>query len=184
MSVARSIVRMLVLPRVVSLPSPRSLPRDHGPAATRRSPPHEVSPPHGGTPDETECLGMHSPEIHTNREIVNYNKEDPMNVMHLRNKPCYSSSKERGTDEILWTFFHQDWYRTVLYPKLSPVVKQQYVDIEYMRKKDSTSTGYLKLVTCMVLLIYSTLGTTRIKKSSPSSTPLSSMTRKRGSLCG
>jgi hypothetical protein len=60
----------------------------------------EVSPPHGGTPDETECLRMYSPEIHNVREIVNYSKEDPINVMHLRNKPCYSSSKERDTDEI------------------------------------------------------------------------------------
>jgi hypothetical protein len=25
----------------------------------------EVSPPHGGTPDETECIKMHSSEIHT-----------------------------------------------------------------------------------------------------------------------
>jgi hypothetical protein len=83
-----------------------------------------VSPPHGGTPDETECLRMHSPKIHTNREIVNYSKEDLMNVMHLCYKPYYSSSKERGTDERFWTFFHQDWYRTVLYPKSSLVVKQ------------------------------------------------------------
>jgi hypothetical protein len=73
----------------------------------------EVSPPHGGTPDETECHRMHSPKIHTNWEIVNYSKEDHMNVMHLLYKPCYSSSKERGTDERFWTFFHQDWYRTV-----------------------------------------------------------------------
>jgi hypothetical protein len=95
----------------------------------------EVSPPHGGTPDEMECLRMYSPEIHTDWEIVNYTKEDPMNMMHLRNKPCYNSSKERGTDERFWTFFHQDWYQTVLYLKSSPVVKQQHVDIEYMRKK-------------------------------------------------
>jgi hypothetical protein len=47
-----------------------------------------------------------------------------------------------------------------------------------------TSTGYLKLVTYMVSLICCSLGTTRIKKSSQSYTPLSSMTRKRGSLCG
>jgi hypothetical protein len=84
----------------------------------------KVSPPRGGTPDETECLKMHSPEIHTAREIVNYNKEDPLNAMHLRNKACYNLVKERGTDERFWTFFHQDWYRTVLYPKSSPVVKQ------------------------------------------------------------
>jgi hypothetical protein len=73
--------------------------------------------------------------IHTNREIVNYSKEDLMNVMHLYNKPCYSSYKDRGTDERFWTSFHQDWYRTALYPKSSLVVKQQYVDIEYMRNK-------------------------------------------------
>jgi hypothetical protein len=67
---------------------------------------------------------------------MNYSNEDPMNVMHLRNKPCYNSSKERGIDERFWTFFHQDWYQTVLYQKSSPVVKQQYVDIEYMRNKN------------------------------------------------
>jgi hypothetical protein len=78
---------------------------------------------------------MHSLEIHTTREIVNYIKEDPLNVVHLHSKVCYNLVKERGTDERFWTFFHQDWYRTVLYPKSSPVVKQQYVDIEYMRNK-------------------------------------------------
>jgi hypothetical protein len=39
MSVTRSIVKMSVLPPVVSLSSPRSLPRDHDLAATRRSTP-------------------------------------------------------------------------------------------------------------------------------------------------
>jgi hypothetical protein len=66
-----------------------------------------------------------------------------MNVMHLCNKSCYSSSKERGTDENFWTFFHQDWCWTMLYPKSSLVVKQQYVDIEYMRnKKDMHFTSW------------------------------------------
>jgi hypothetical protein len=66
----------------------------------------EVSPPRGGTPDETECLKMYSPKIYTTREIMNYSKEDPLNVVHLRNKACYNLIKERGTDERLWTFFH------------------------------------------------------------------------------
>jgi hypothetical protein len=55
----------------------------------------EASPPRGSTPNETECLKMYPPVIHTNWEIMNYSKEDPMNVMHLHNKPYYSSSKER-----------------------------------------------------------------------------------------
>jgi hypothetical protein len=83
-----------------------------------------------------KCIKMHSPEIHTMREIVNYNKEDPLNMMHLRSKACYNLIKERDTDERFCTFFHQDWYRIVLYSKSSPVVKQQYVDIEYMRNKN------------------------------------------------
>jgi hypothetical protein len=58
----------------------------------------EVSPPRGGTPDETECLKMYNPEIHTTREIVNYSKEDPLNVVHLHNKDCYNFVKERGPD--------------------------------------------------------------------------------------
>jgi hypothetical protein len=66
---------------------------------------------------------------------VNYSKEDPLNVVHLRNKVCYNLVKEKGSDERFWTFFHQDWYHIVLYLKSSSVVKQQYVDIEYMRNK-------------------------------------------------
>jgi hypothetical protein len=126
---------------------------------------------------------MYSLEIHTMWEIMNYSKEDPLNVVHLRNKACYNLVKERGTDERFWTFFHQDWYRTMLYLMSSPVVKQQYMDIEYMRNKKDMHFNMI-LVTCMVSLICSNLGTTEIKKSSSSSTPLSSMTRKRGSLCG
>jgi hypothetical protein len=114
---------------------PKKLAKRPRPSSYQEESSPEVSPPHGGTPDEMECLRMHSLEIHTKGEIMNYSKEDPMNVMHLRNKPCYSSSKERGTNERFWTFFHQDWYRIVLYLKSSPVVKQQYVDIEYMRNK-------------------------------------------------
>jgi hypothetical protein len=66
---------------------------------------------------------MYFSEIHTTWEIVNYSKEDPLNVVHLRNKSCYNLVKGRGTDERFWNFFHQDWYRIVLYSKSSPVVK-------------------------------------------------------------
>jgi hypothetical protein len=93
MSVIQSIVRMSMLPQVVSLakrPRPSSYQEESSP---------EASPARGGTPDETKCLKMYPPVIHINREIMNYSKEDPMNVMHLRNKPCYRSSEERGADE-------------------------------------------------------------------------------------
>jgi hypothetical protein len=96
------------------------------------------SPPRGGTPespDETKCLKMISPVSHINWEGVNYSKEDPMNLITLCNHRCYSSPNERGTDEGFWTFFHQDWYRSVLYPKASLVVKHQFVHINYMRAK-------------------------------------------------
>jgi hypothetical protein len=59
----------------------------------------KASPPRGGTPDEIGCLKMYSPEVHINREIMNYSKEDPMNLTTIRNKPCYSLPKERGSDE-------------------------------------------------------------------------------------
>jgi hypothetical protein len=60
------------------------------------------SPPHGGTPespDELECLKIRPLVVYTNLEEVNYNMKDPRNIVTLRNKPCYSSGKERGTDE-------------------------------------------------------------------------------------
>jgi hypothetical protein len=69
----------------------------------------EDSPPRGGSPespDELECLKIHSLVVHTNREVANYSNEDPMNLVSIRNKPCYNFPKERGTDERFWTFFH------------------------------------------------------------------------------
>jgi hypothetical protein len=65
------------------------------------------------------------PKVYTNREEVNYNKEDPRNIITLRDRPCYNHSKERGTYERFWAFFHQDWYHSVLYRKSSSVVKHQ-----------------------------------------------------------
>jgi hypothetical protein len=58
-----------------------------------------------------------------------------MTLMNLQNQPCYNSAKERGTDERFRTFFHQDWYRTVLYLRTSLVVQHQWVHIDYMRQK-------------------------------------------------
>jgi hypothetical protein len=62
----------------------------------------EDSPPRVRTPespDELECLKIRTPIILTNREVVNYSKEDPMNLITLRNMTCYSSPKEGGTNE-------------------------------------------------------------------------------------
>jgi hypothetical protein len=66
--------------------------------------------------------------------VVNYNKVDPRNIVMLRDKACYSSAKERCTDE---TFFHQDWYHIILYRKTKPVVSAQWIHLDYMnRTKD------------------------------------------------
>jgi hypothetical protein len=62
----------------------------------------EDSTPQGGTPDspdELECLKIRTPTVLTNREVVNYSKEDPINLITLHNRSCYSSPKERGIDE-------------------------------------------------------------------------------------
>jgi hypothetical protein len=70
-------------------------------------------------------LKIQIPEAHTTQEVVNYNKEDPRNIITLQDRLCYNSHKEWGTDERFWNFFHQDWYESVLYPKTTPVVKHQ-----------------------------------------------------------
>jgi hypothetical protein len=87
---------------------PKKLAKRPRPSSYQEESSPKVSPPRGGTPDETECLKMYSSEIHTTREIVNYSKEDPLNVVHLRNNACYDLVKEWGTDERFWTFFHQN----------------------------------------------------------------------------
>jgi hypothetical protein len=69
---------------------PKNLAKRSRPISYQEESSSKASPPHGGTPNEIECLKMYPPEIHTNWKIMNYSKEDPMNVMHLRNKPCYS----------------------------------------------------------------------------------------------
>jgi hypothetical protein len=69
------------------------------------------------------------------REVVDYNKEDPRNIITLQDKSCNNHGKERGTDERFWTFFHQDWYHSMLYRKKCPMVKHQWLHIDYMRNK-------------------------------------------------
>jgi hypothetical protein len=80
-------------------------------------------------------LKIRAPACHINWEEVDYNKEDPRNIITLRDRPCYNRGKERGMDERFWTFFHQYWYHSVLYRKTSPMVKHQWVHIDYMIKK-------------------------------------------------
>jgi hypothetical protein len=65
---------------------PKKLAKRPQPSRYQEESSPEVSPPRGGTPDETECLKMHSLEIHTTREIVKYNMEDSLNVVHLCSK--------------------------------------------------------------------------------------------------
>jgi hypothetical protein len=73
----------------------------------------------------------------------------------------------------------------VLYSKTSHVVKHQFVHIDYMRaKKDMDFNRILEACDLHESQICYSLGTIEIKKSSLSYTPLSSLTRKRGSLCG
>jgi hypothetical protein len=78
-------------------------------------------------------------KVFTNRKVVNYNKVDLRNIVTLRQKACYNSSKERGTDKHFWTFFHQDWYDTMLYRKSKPVVPVQWVHFDNMRRKKDAS---------------------------------------------
>jgi hypothetical protein len=78
---------------------PKKLAKRPRPSSYQEEFSHEVSPSRGGTPDETKCLKMHSLDIHTTREIVNYSKEDPLNVVHLRSKACYNLVNEWDTDE-------------------------------------------------------------------------------------
>jgi hypothetical protein len=116
---------------------PRHTPQDDSP-----SPPRDARPP---TSDEYEALKMRSPKVHTNCEIINYNKINPNNIVTLREISCYNNFKERGTDERFWTFFQQDWYGIVLFTKNKPVVLVQWVHFDYMRNnKDATFNRILE----------------------------------------
>jgi hypothetical protein len=87
---------------------PKKLAKRARPSTLREESTHEDSPPRGGTPEspgELECLKIRPPIAHTNQEVVNYSKEDPMNLITICNKPCFSLPKGRGTDETFWTFF-------------------------------------------------------------------------------
>jgi hypothetical protein len=81
---------------------PKKLAKRARPSTLREESSPEDSPPRGGTPeylDELECMKIKPSVAHTNREVVNYSKEDLMNLVILRNKPCYNFPKERGTNE-------------------------------------------------------------------------------------
>jgi hypothetical protein len=118
--------------------TPKQLAKRRRPKSLHEESSPEDSPPHGGTPeslDEVECLKLRPPVVYTDREVVNYNKVDPRNLVTLRDRPCYSSAKERGTDDRFWTFFHQDRYPSILYNKSKPVVHAQWIHIDYMKSK-------------------------------------------------
>jgi hypothetical protein len=142
----------------------------------------EDSPPCGGTldsPKEVECLKIRVLDCHINGEEVDYNKEDPSNIITLQDMSCYYHGKERGTDERFWTFLHQGWYHSVLYRKTSPVVKHQQVHIDYMRnKKDIHFNKILEACNFHGITDLHSSAITGTKRSSQSSTPLSSLTRK------
>jgi hypothetical protein len=90
---------------------PKKIAKKARPNSFREECSPEDSPPRGGTPKsliELECLKIRFPVVYTNREEVNYNKEDPRNIVTLQNRPCNSLGKERGMNERFWTFFHQD----------------------------------------------------------------------------
>jgi hypothetical protein len=77
---------------------PKKLAKRERPSTLREESSPEDSPPHGGTPespDELECLKIRPPVAHTNWEVVNYSKEDPMNVVTFCNKPCYNWYQRR-----------------------------------------------------------------------------------------
>jgi hypothetical protein len=65
---------------------------------------------------------MRAPVVHTNQEVVNYNKIELTNIVEQRQISCYNKSMEKCIDEWFLTYFHQDWYGTVLSTKNKPVV--------------------------------------------------------------
>jgi hypothetical protein len=127
---------------------------------------------------------MYSLELHINWEIVNYSKEDPMNLITICNNPCYSLPKERGMRDSRHSFikigtglcFTQIHLRWSNISGLTLII--------WGKRRRCTSTLFLRLVTSIESLICCSLGIAGIKKLSQSSTPLSSMIRKRESLCG
>jgi hypothetical protein len=82
--------------------------------------PHRAATP--PTPNEYDALKMRAPVVHTNQEVVNYNKIELTNIVEQRQISCYNKSMEKCIDEWFLTYFHQDWYGTVLSTKNKPVV--------------------------------------------------------------
>jgi hypothetical protein len=84
--------------------TPKKLAKRPKPSSLWEESSPEDSPPCGGTPDspeEIECLKIRAPDYHINREEVDYNKEDPRNIITLRDRSFYKHGKERGMNEIL-----------------------------------------------------------------------------------
>jgi hypothetical protein len=72
---------------------PKTLTKHQRPITLREESSPKDSPPRGGTPDspeEYECLKIRPPVAHTNREVINYNKVDPRNIITLCDKACYN----------------------------------------------------------------------------------------------
>jgi hypothetical protein len=89
-----STVKMSVVPQVVLLlPGTSSSPREEDPSAIRRSPiprPLLLVVALQSLRMRLSASRLRPPVIHTNWDIVNYSKEEPMTLMNLQNQPCYN----------------------------------------------------------------------------------------------
>jgi hypothetical protein len=54
-------------------------------------------------------------------------------IITQRNTPSYDSNKD-GPDPRFWSYFHEDWYRSVYESKQIPVVPMQWIDWPFLEK--------------------------------------------------
>jgi hypothetical protein len=49
----------------------------------------------------------------------------------------YYETRRMSKDCRFWSYFHHDWYHSVLMPKKMPVVESKWVNWDWMEKKDT-----------------------------------------------
>jgi hypothetical protein len=55
---------------------------------------------------------------------------------YSRSRQCnYYETRRMSKDHRFWSYFHHDWYRSVLMPKKTPVVESKWVNWDWMEKK-------------------------------------------------
>jgi hypothetical protein len=87
--------------------------RGHKAIVTRPLPPPHHPSHSSEEEEEPEAIKIHSPQVHTNRIVINYSKKTKQETIYGNCGALVYSNNQQCIDRWFWSFFHADWYHSI-----------------------------------------------------------------------